>query len=253
MVINVSGGNKAKKQKRTIRYEPTDKLTEGQLFGIILDKCGGCHFRLMCSDGRIRNGKLSGRMTNGPRINTGSYVIISLRDFEKDQKNCDIIGHASPSADIIRILKSSNNNKQKDDITFKDSDDEFDDFNEDIDKKDGNGGNEKNDGEGSCDITFQDSDEDGDDGDDGDGCITDNKDNKDNTCITDNKDNKDNTGNKDNKSNKDNKDNKDNTGNKDNKDNKDNTCINNDVWDDKEENTKKNITKDELDDLIDLL
>ena len=121
MVINVSGGNKAKKQKRTIRYEPTDKLTEGQLFGIILDKCGGCHFRLMCSDGRIRNGKLSGRMANGPRINTGSYVIISLRDFEKDQKNCDIIGHASPSADIIRILKSSNNNKQKDDITFKDS------------------------------------------------------------------------------------------------------------------------------------
>ena len=38
-----------------------------------------------------------------------------------------------------------------------------------------------------------------------------------------------------------------------NKDNKSNTCINNDVWDDKEENTKKNITKDELDDLIDLL
>ncbi len=213
MVINVSGGNKAKKQKRTIRYEPTDKLTEGQLFGIILDKCGGCHFRLMCSDGRIRNGKLSGRMANGPRINTGSYVIISLRDFEKDQKNCDIIGHASPSADIIRILKSSNNNKQKDDITFKDSDDEFDDFNEgigngDIDKK---GGNEKNDGEGSGDITFQDSDDeegDGSDGGDGDGGIT---------GITNN------------------------------------TCINNDVWDDKEENTKKNITKDELDDLIDLL
>ena len=215
MVINVSGGNKAKKQKRTIRYEPTDKLTEGQLFGIILDKCGGCHFRLMCSDGRIRNGKLSGRMANGPRINTGSYVIISLRDFEKDQKNCDIIGHASPSADIIRILKSSNNNKQKDDITFKDSDDEFDDFYEgighgDIDKK---GGDEKNDGEGSGDITFQDSDDgDGDDGGgDGDGS------DGDDGGITGN------------------------------------TCINNDVWDDKEENTKKNITKDELDDLIDLL
>lgn len=215
MVINVSGGNKAKKQKRTIRYEPTDKLTDGQLFGIILDKCGGCHFRLMCSDGRIRNGKLSGRMANGPRINTGSYVIISLRDFEKDQKNCDIIGHASPSADIIRILKSSNNNKQKDDITFKDSDDEFDDFNEgigngDIDKK---GGDEKNDGEGSGDITFQDSDDgDGDDGGgDGDGS------DGDDGGITGN------------------------------------TCINNDVWDDKEENTKKNITKDELDDLIDLL
>jgi initiation factor 1A len=208
MVINVSGGNKAKKQKRTIRYEPTDKLTEGQLFGIILDKCGGCHFRLMCSDGRIRNGKLSGRMTNGPRINTGSYVIISLRDFEKDQKNCDIIGHASPSADIIRILKSSNNNKQKDDITFKDSDDEFDDFNDDKgDGKIGEGGDKISEGgdkigeedskNSEDDITFQGSDED-------------------EAC--------------------------ENKGD-----------INNDVWEDKEENTKKNITKDELDDLIDLL
>jgi initiation factor 1A len=205
MVINVSGGNKAKKQKRTIRYEPTDKLTEGQLFGIILDKCGGCHFRLMCSDGRIRNGKLSGRMANGPRINTGSYVIISLRDFEKDQKNCDIIGHASPSADIIRILKSNNNNKQKDDITFKDSDDEFDEFNEgggdnkdvEFNEGDGDGDNkgvELNEG-GGKDITFQDSDDEG--------------------------------------------------GGEEGKED--------DVWEDKEENTKKNITKDELDDLIDLL
>jgi initiation factor 1A len=213
MVINISGGNKAKKQKRTIRYEPTDKLTDGQLFGIILDKCGGCHFKLMCSDGRIRNGKLSGRMANGPRINTGSYVIISLRDFEKDQKNCDIIGHASPSADIIKILKSSNN--KKDDITFKESDDEFDDFNDEGNgKKDEEGNGKKDDGdskkdeEGSGkkdeggDITFQDSTDNESEGDDGDGK---------------------------------------------------GGGIFNDVWDDKEESTKKNITKDELDDLIDLL
>ena len=231
MVINVSGGNKAKKQKRTIRYEPTDKLTDGQLFGIILDKCGGCHFKLMCSDGRIRNGKLSGRMANGPRINTGSYVIISLRDFEKDQKNCDIIGHASPSADIIRILKSSNN-KKKDDITFKDSDDEFDDFNEGGDKdngkgedsngKGGNGEDSKGeDGKGG-DITFQDStDDEGSDG------------NSSSSSVVG-------------------------VGNDDSGSKKDEGVgigigIFNDVWDDKEENTKKNITKDELDDLIDLL
>lgn len=213
MVINISGGNKAKKQKRTIRYEPTDKITEGQLFGIILDKCGGCHFRLMCSDGRIRNGKLSGRMTNGPRINTGSYVILSLRDFEKDQKNCDIIGHASPSADIIRILKSSNNNnKQKDDINFKDSDDEFDDFNNDADK--GGGDNKANNEGKEDDITFEDIGK------------------EDGTCDITFQDG----GSSGNSSNED-----------------EESGGNNDVWEDKEENTKKNITKDELDDLIDLL
>jgi len=159
MVINISGGNKAKKQKRSIKYESTDKIDEGQLFGIILDKCGGCHFRLMCSDGRSRNGKLSGRMANGPRVNTGSYVIISLRDFEKDQKNCDIIGHGSPSVDIIKILKNnnSNNTKQKDDINFKDSDDEFDDFNiKDLNIKDNDNGNDVkgSDVKGSDDIAF---------------------------------------------------------------------------------------------------
>ncbi len=231
MVINVSGGNKAKKQKRTIRYEPTDKLTDGQLFGIILDKCGGCHFKLMCSDGRIRNGKLSGRMANGPRINTGSYVIISLRDFEKDQKNCDIIGHASPSADIIRILKSSNN-KKKDDITFKDSDDEFDDFNVGGDKdngkgedsngkgEDSNGKGEDSNGKGE-DITFQDS--------------TDDEGSVEGGGVGDGGGGGGGGGSK--------KDEGVGVG----------IGIFNDVWDDKEENTKKNITKDELDDLIDLL
>jgi initiation factor 1A len=200
MVINISGGNKAKKQKRTIRYEPTDKLTDGQLFGIILDKCGGCHFRLMCSDGRIRNGKLSGRMANGPRINTGSYVIISLRDFEKD-----IIGHASPSADIIKILKSSNNNKQKDDITFKESDDEFDDFNVgDGNNKDDDGNKDGESNKDGGNITFQDSEEEEEE--------------------------------------------------EEQKKQEKDGGIFNDVWEDKEEeNTKKNITKDELDDLIDLL
>ncbi len=229
MVINTSGGNKAKKQKRTIRYEPTDKLTEGQLFGIILDKCGGCHFRLMCSDGRIRNGKLSGRMANGPRINTGSYVILSLRDFEKDQKNCDIIGHASPSADIIRILKSSNNNnKQKDDINFKDSDDEFDDFNNDADK--GGDNNKANNEDKEDDITFEDIDkEDGNDK-EGTGDITFQDGGSDG-----NSSNEDGGG----------------DGNSSNKDGGGDG--NNDVWEDKQENTKKNITKDELDDLIDLL
>jgi len=217
MVINTSGGNKAKKQKRSIKYESTDKLDEGQLFGIILDKCGGCHFRLMCSDGRSRNGKLSGRMANGPRVNTGSYVIISLRDFEKDQKNCDIIGHGSPSVDVIKILKNNNSNtKQKDDINFKDSDDEFEDFNiKDLNIKDKeNDDNNDADGDGSGDITFA-----GNEGTD------DTSDDNDHDNDHDNYDAKGN----------------------------DDTKGTFDVWNDDDTQSKKIITKDEIDDLIDLL
>jgi initiation factor 1A len=208
MVINTSGGNKAKKQKRSIKYESTDKLDEGQLFGIILDKCGGCHFRLMCSDGRSRNGKLSGRMANGPRVNTGSYVIISLRDFEKDQKNCDIIGHGSPSVDVIKILKNNNSNtKQKDDINFKDSDDEFEDFN--IKENDNNDTNDA-DANGCGDITFT-GNEGTDDDHDGD------------------------------------------TSDGDHDDAKGTFGTNSDVWNDDDTQSNKIITKDEIDDLIDLL
>jgi translation initiation factor IF-1 len=131
MVKNVSGGNKTKKQKRNYhKYDPVNKISEDQMFAQIKHNNGGT-FDVLCSDGVTRKGKLSGEMKKGPRLLAGSYVVITLRDFEADKKNCDIIAHGDPANDIINIFKKYDlGTGKRDNIDFVDSDDEFKDFEE---------------------------------------------------------------------------------------------------------------------------
>ena len=131
MVKNTSGGNKTKRQKRNYgRYDAVDKVEDGQMFAQII-KNNGDHFTVLCSDNVTRLGRMSGILKKGPRLTVDSYVVISLRDFETEQKNCDIIAIGDPPTDIINIFKKNNINKsKKDDIDFDESDDEFKDFEE---------------------------------------------------------------------------------------------------------------------------
>ena len=131
MVKNTTGGNKTKKQKRNFgKYDATNKIESDQMFGQIT-KNHGASFSVLCSDGITRLGKLSGYMKKGPRLSEGSYVVISLRDFEAEHKNCDIIAYGDPPSDIINVFKSNDPNKNKKaDVEFVDSDDEFKDFEE---------------------------------------------------------------------------------------------------------------------------
>jgi initiation factor 1A len=131
MVKNVSGGNKAKKKKRNFgKFDATDKIESDQMFGQITKNHGGS-FGVLCSDGMTRLGKLSGYMKKGPRLHEGSFVVISLRDFEAEHKNCDIIAYGDPPNDIINMFKTNEPNKnKKSDVDFVDSDDEFKDFEE---------------------------------------------------------------------------------------------------------------------------
>jgi initiation factor 1A len=131
MVKNTSGGNKAKKQKRNFgKYDAVDKIEADQMFAQITKNHGGA-FSVLCSDGIVRLGKLSGYMKKGPRLTEGSFVVISLRDFEAEHKNCDIIAYGDPPNDIISVFKTNDPNAgKKADVEFADSDDEFKDFEE---------------------------------------------------------------------------------------------------------------------------
>ena len=131
MVKNTSGGNKAKKQKRNFgKYDAIDKIDTDQMFAQITKNHGGS-FSVLCSDGIVRLGKLSGYMKKGPRLSEGSFVVISLRDFEAEHKNCDIIAYGDPPNDIISLFKTNDPNaSKKADVEFADSDDEFKDFEE---------------------------------------------------------------------------------------------------------------------------
>lgn len=131
MVKNTSGGNKTKKQKRNFgKYDAVDKIEADQMFAQITKNHGGA-FSVLCSDGIVRLGKLSGYIKKGPRLTEGSFVVISLRDFEAEHKNCDIIAYGDPPNDIISVFKTNDPNaSKKADVEFADSDDEFKDFEE---------------------------------------------------------------------------------------------------------------------------
>ena len=132
MVKNTTGGNKHKKQSRSVstRFNPVDKLDQGQMFAQIMNAQGDSRFRVICSDGVIRIGRLSGHMRKGPRLANGTFIVISLREFEQDQKNCDILTLGNPPYDTVSIFRKNDSSQYKDDIEFVVSDDEFNEFNE---------------------------------------------------------------------------------------------------------------------------
>jgi initiation factor 1A len=129
MVINL-GGNKTKKVSRrdSTRFNPVGKLEQGQMFAQILTAKGDSRFELICSDGVKRTGRLSGHMRKGPRLSNTSFVVISLREFEQDQKNCDILSLGNPPHDITSIFRKNDTTQSESHIEFVESDDEFKDF-----------------------------------------------------------------------------------------------------------------------------
>jgi initiation factor 1A len=137
MVINKTGGNKTKKISRSVstKFLPVDKVDTGQMFAQIVGSQGECRFRVICSDGVTRLGKLSGYMKKGPRISSGSYVVVSLREFEQEHKNCDIISYGNPPHHIISIFKKNDIKLPTDDIEFEESEDEFADLDQSVNRK----------------------------------------------------------------------------------------------------------------------
>ena len=132
MVKNTTGGSKTKKQSRSVstRFNPVGKLEQGQMFAQTLFPKGDSRFELICSDGVKRIGRLSGHMRKGPRLSNGSFVVISLREFEQDQKNCDILSLGNPPHDIVSIFRKNDTTQIETNIEFVESDDEFKDFEE---------------------------------------------------------------------------------------------------------------------------
>ena len=137
MVLNKTGGNKTKKISRSVstKFIPVDKVDTGQMFAQIIGSQGECRFRVICSDGVTRLGKLSGYMKKGPRISAGSYVVVSLREFEQEHKNCDIISYGNPPHHIISIFKKNDVKLPTDDIEFEESEDEFADLDQSVNRK----------------------------------------------------------------------------------------------------------------------
>ena len=131
MVQNITGGKNTKKQGRKSfrKQELVDKIEDGQMFAQLV-KNEGNHFFVLCSDNVKRCARMSGKLKKGPKLAIGSFVVISLREFESNQDNCDIIGVGNPPHNIINLFKKNNPAEYNNDVEFAESDDEFQDFEE---------------------------------------------------------------------------------------------------------------------------
>lgn len=121
MPVNTRGGNKTKKQKRNWGKDPFVQINGEQMYGRI-EQNNGNHWVVLCADNIKRQAPVKG----GPRLFKDSFVIISLRMDETNQKKCDIIGPTKPPNNILEMFKRFDPTKKSTlDIDFKDSDDEI--------------------------------------------------------------------------------------------------------------------------------
>lgn len=103
---NKGGGNKSKKQGRKNYKKKTlslDDLTKdvGQEYAFVQDKFGDGRFNVMCYDKVTRRATVRGSIRNSCRIQKGSLILVSLREFE--EMKCDILYEYLPD-DIEKLL-----------------------------------------------------------------------------------------------------------------------------------------------------
>lgn len=130
MPKNTQGGYNKNKKRNFGKQEIITKIDDKQMYAQII-KNEGSHMKVLCSDNITRIGRLNNRTKKGPRFVPGSYVVITLREFESDQKHCDIIGFGNPPLRIINVFKQNNPVQYNNDIEFIDeSNNEFVEFEE---------------------------------------------------------------------------------------------------------------------------
>ena len=107
-MVKNHGGNRTKGRarkhaagrKKTLNIEDLKKI-DGQEYAHVSKKYGGGRYELMCYDKIKRLGIMCGRLKRYARLETGGFVLISLRGFQEDK--CDIIEVYKPE-DVDRLI-----------------------------------------------------------------------------------------------------------------------------------------------------
>lgn len=103
------GGNKSKKQGRKNYKKKTLSLDDlikdvGQEYAFVQDKFGDGRFNVICYDKVSRRATVRGSIRNSCRIQKGSLILVSLREFE--EMKCDILYEYLPD-DIEKLLNNN--------------------------------------------------------------------------------------------------------------------------------------------------
>ena len=95
MVKNTGGGSKHKKMaSKTANFKPKTLYAikeQGMMYAKVLKKLGGTHMQVLATNSKILTAKISGTMRKRKWINVGDIILVSPREFETNQDNCDIL------------------------------------------------------------------------------------------------------------------------------------------------------------------
>lgn len=86
---NMKGGSGYKRKKKGGGEEEAiiiADMADDQMFGRIIKVLGNCNLLVYCEDNRERICHIRGKMRSRTFVHTGDIVIISTREFEKDNK-----------------------------------------------------------------------------------------------------------------------------------------------------------------------
>lgn len=91
---NSQGGKKFKRNKKGNNSNESEVLQlaeDGQLYAKVTKKVGGQYLEVMCSDEKSRKAYIRGALRKTVWMNADDILLVSTRDFEKEDNKCDII------------------------------------------------------------------------------------------------------------------------------------------------------------------
>tara|TARA_B100000029_G_C17259010_1_gene845597 strand:+ start:196 stop:636 length:441 start_codon:yes stop_codon:yes gene_type:complete len=114
-----------KKKKKVNKPAPTRPLPladVGQLYAQVTEVLGNKRFRVLCQDGQVRLGHLSGRIRSFQRVLLGTWVIVSLREFQDTKVDIILkledneVKRLQRMDEIIEISEENKSNVQTDEV-----------------------------------------------------------------------------------------------------------------------------------------
>ena len=111
MVKNTKGGKGAKKQKNSTSFESDPNKTiiykdnsNQQFYAQVEKVLGSSRYDVYCEDGVQRLAHMRGKLRRN-RVQIGDILLIALREFQTDDKKCDIIHKYTDDERLLLISK----------------------------------------------------------------------------------------------------------------------------------------------------
>lgn len=126
MVKNTTGGSKHKSQarKNIAGRNVTTSLRvveqEGECYAHVEKILGGSHMHVVCMDGKTRlctiRGKFRGRGKRDNRIESGTWVMVGLRDYETSRETGDKL----ENCDLLEVYKDGDKDRLRNTVRGED-------------------------------------------------------------------------------------------------------------------------------------